>query len=46
MGVGATPGGLCYAACLTCTPMNPTGAGTSGIGCASTQNLGGMPNMG
>ncbi len=48
MGMGAVPAGLCYAACMTCTPMNRTGGISSGIsvGCSSTQNLGGMPNMG
>jgi len=48
MGVGAAPAGLCFAACLTCTPFNPQGGVADGIavGCASTQNLGALPNMG
>lgn len=48
MGIGAAPAGLCFAACITCTPFNDQGGVADGIavGCASTQNLGALPNMG
>lgn len=48
MGIGAAPAGLCFAACLTCTPIEPNGGVTSGlsVGCVFTQNRGALPKLG